>query len=647
MLQRMCSILGLLAVLAATVVMPASPVVHAEPGAPWLSDAPTLPMAELGLDPDLFLYGQVGTTTVTLPVLTDMVPASLNVTAELPAYVQSAQVTVSQGDAILARADIPVQRGPVVIPLTGVQVVDNSVTLVLRSYLLPLQGYCLDPTSPLRLTDVGVSYTGLERAPATVADFLPPVLRKLVILLDRTPSHAEAGAAIQLATGVAARYGKQNPGIELAPLTGPATQSPGSGGPLERRIVISEGAEAGVSLLTDGGMPALLITGPASELGNQVRLLTSEIARYALTPNAVAGSLKPEAQQQNGQTTLRQLGQPGATATALSPKVNIALDQTQMGGPSHDLRVHLLGSFTPLPSTIGGQVVVSAGGETIARWPADASGTIDKTVDVPDRLLLRFTPLTVTVNIAGNTGQCGEFQPLTLTIDGASTVDSAPAEPPVPVGFQSLPQALMPRMLVGVNADIFGDTARAVQILTGLQRLSAVPLDTSVVPLDEAIESSDPAVLISPDGWTRNEVTLPVSAPDTSPMTLNTFDTAGNPATLTLDPALRFASLQAVFDGRRSVLVATSNGAPAQLDELLRWMGSDQRHWANAGGVALLSVAGRDPLTVTAADSMTPPEPVQQSLVAKWWWVGAIAAVVAVALIALLWSRARRRGGEA
>ena len=92
--------------------------------------------------------------------------------------------------------------------------------------------------------------------------------------------------------------------------------------------------------------------------------------------------------------------------------------------------------------------------------------------------------------------------------------------------------------------------------MTGLQRLSALPVDTSVVALDEAIKShTGPAVLISPDGWNQPEIPLPVSAPDAGfPMTLNAFGDDGEPTTtLTLEPALKFASLQTAYVGGRSV----------------------------------------------------------------------------------------------
>lgn len=647
MVRRICAILGILAAVAVMLMVPAPADVRALPDQPWLADSPTLALTDLGLDPDLLFYGQIGTSTLTIPVPAGMTPTSLNITAELPVYVRSADVTVSQDNRVLARVDVPAQRGPVVIPLDGVQVADNAVTLLLRSYLLPLDGYCLDPTNPLRLTNVTVSYAGVERAPAVVADFLPPVLRKLVIYVGAKPSLTEADAAVALATAVAARYGKQYPAVEVVALPAPPGQAPGSGGALERHIVISEGPDTGVSLLGSSGLPALLITGPSAALINQVRLITSGLSRYALTSKAVAGPLNSSPQLPGDETTIRKIGQPGVNAMALNPQVGIALDQTRLGRSAHNIRVHLQGSYTPLPNSIGGQVVASIAGETIARWPADAGGAIDRWVDVPDRLMQRYTTLNVQVNISGNTGRCGEFQPVTLTIDGESAVLSEPAKPPVPPGFQSMPQALMPRVQIGVNDNVFADTVRAVQIMTGLQRLSGLPIDTTVVPLDKAIASPNPAVLISPDKWDHPEIPLPVTVPDAVPMTVNAFDDDGKPTTLTVEPALKFASLQTAYVGGRSVLVATSNGAAGQLDELLRWLDADERRWSIIDGVAVVSVADRAPITVTAADATGEPQPVTgPSSIRKWWWFGGVLLTAVAALTVWVRIRERRRAKD-
>jgi hypothetical protein len=284
--------------------------------------------------------------------------------------------------------------------------------------------------------------------------------------------------------------------------------------------------------------------------------------------------------------------------------------------------------------------------ETIERWPAEAAGTIDRTLTIPDRLLKRFTSLEVAVRTTGNPGPCGDHLPILLRIDGSSAITVQRADPPVPQGFQSLPQALMPRVQIGVGPDAFGDTVRAAQIMVGLQRSSGVPLLVDVTGLDQAIASADPAILISADGWKDKPIALPFSV-DQGRVDLTGVDAQGQSVTLNLDPAKGFGSLQTVFDGQRTVLIATSTGGPGQLDDLLRYLAAQPGRWSGLDGRAIVSVPGVEPITIPSPRvdlSETPPT--TQGTASEeaswfWWAVGGVAAVAAVGALSIL-VRARR-----
>lgn len=627
---------------------PADPV-------PSTDSTTTLSLVDVGSAATLEFWGLTSNQQLTVPVLHGLTPAALNATVELPINLRSGLITVTQGERTLARLNLPsTDQSTIAIPLTGAEVTDNSLTVTVHAYLVPVDGYCLYQESPLRLTNGTVSYSGVELPPTTVAHFLPPVLRKLSIYLPQSPSTAESDTAIQLATSTAAHYGKQAPDITAIPLPEGQNSPPGPPQPLERQVVVKEGPDNGLSLQGSSGVPWLLISGPLNRTDeSDTAILFSDMSDLALSSKASMESPKPKVQFPGNAASLRELGQPFANSTSLQPRVSVGVDQTRFGRSIHSVRVHLQGSYTPTSNNIVGQIAVMIGPETIDHWPTDGHGTVDRWVDVPDRLLQRYTNLELVLDVASNVGHCGDFytagpgnQLLTLNINGDSTVESSPAAPPVPDGFQSVPQTLMPRVQVGIAEHSFIDTVRALDIMIGLQRISSTPIDTTVTSVKQAIDSSNPALLISADGWNQSDVVLPVAAGPSGPITVNAVGPGDKPAKLTLDPVLRFASLQTVFNKGRSLLVATSNGAPGQLDELIRWLKSDNnKHWQRLRGVAVVSVPGQDPVTVDhpplAAGASAAGSGGHSDLDWLWWFGAGWVAVAIVGAGVILW-RVRR-----
>lgn len=607
-----------------------------------LADSPTMDLRTLGVDPTIEFYGPQTSQTLTIPVPSGLTPTELVVTVNLPVDVQGGSLDVSQDDRPISRVALPADRSRIVIPLAGARIVDNAVAVRLDSYLTTADGTCrYDWTNPLRLLDGDVGYTGREIPPTAVADFLPPVLDKLTLFVPPDPDRTESEAALRLATAVVAHYGMQRPDIDVVASDGAALPPPQ---PMERQIVVRTADAPGLSLQGPNIIPALVVSGSEGEIINQARLLTSDISKLAIRSKAVVGPLSRTPQLPGDLTTIRKLGQPGVNATSMiNPRVTIPLDQTRLGRSVQGVRVHLQGFYTPLPASLTGQVVVSVGGRAIDRWPTDGEGRIDRWVEVPDADLQRYTDLTVALDAAGSTGRCGEFQPLTLTIDGETAVESRHANPPAVGGFQAMPQALMPRVEVGLNEG-FADLRRAVLILTGLQRLSSRPLDTAVRSLDDAIASPNPAVLISADGWDDNRIPLPVGVESDGVVTVENVDDSGQATTLTLEPSAGFGSLQTAYTGGRSVLIATSADAPEELDRLLGWLDADLARWSTLSGDAVVVAAGREPieLTTPAAQARAPEGPRDRTAL----YLGISAAVVLLAVVGggIVAARASRGG---
>ncbi|MGY4712966.1 hypothetical protein ACXDF8_26035 [Mycolicibacterium sp. CBM1] len=630
------------------------------PGGGALLDSPTLSLSDLGAEKVLSFYGSPSSTTVSFPVPVGLMPSALNLTLNLPFNVRSGLLTVMQGDRLVGKQALPLaDLSPVTVPLSGIEVADNVATITLTMTSAPEDGYCLDRFNPIELINGSVTFTGTEIAPTTVADFLPPIVRALTIGLPANPTQSESDATIQLAAALVKRYGNQGPAVTVVPLPDGATTLDQPAAPLERQILVKEGPDEAISLLGTEGVPQLLISGPADKLADETRLLGDGALGLALTARVVPDKLSSgrRVQLPGDVTTVAQLGQTNLTSSGVSPQVRIGFDQTRLGHPVQGVRVHLIGTYTPLPSSFGAQIRATVNGEDVDSWAADPAGVLDRWIDVPDRLLTRYTDLQVAVNTTGSVGGCNDYQPIMLTIDGTSVVQTSVAVPPIPPGLGALPQALMPAMQVGLGTDKFNDTVRAAQIIVGLQRISALPLRTTVTSIDQARASQDPALLISADGWTDKSITLPVSA-DERRIIVDDQGQGGDQTILTLDPGIQFGSLQTVFDGHRSLLIATSNGAPAELDRLLQWLNADRSRWPQLRGAAIIAVAGRDPQLVAGrtpagvygpavpAPNATEATPVGYRYDPAWWAAAGVVGIAAAfaAAIAISARRAHRTG---
>lgn len=647
----MAAIAGVTAMLLAggTSGVHAEPTTDPTPGGA-VADSPTLSLADLGESPTLTFYGADNTTSTTLsfPVPQGLTPVSLNATLQLPINLRLGNLTVTQNDRPISRIDLPLtDQVPVVIPLAGAEVSGNYLSVTLTVTAIPLDEYCWDPLYPLRLINSSITFGGAEPIPTTVAAFMPPVLRKLTIAIPPRPSQAESNAAVQLAAAVTAKYGGQSPDVFVTALPDGATTLPAPSLPLERQVVLKESPDKGLSL-QGTGIPSLLVSGQGDELTNQARLLADDSLRFALSPKAVAGPLQYRLKLAGNTTTLVQLDQAELTSVAMWPEVGITLDQARFGHPLQGVRIHLLGSYTPVPDSLGAEVKVSVGGQTLDRWAAEREGVIDRWIDIPDKLLGRSTTVVVTINTTGYHGGCGDYLPIHLRINGGTVVTVNPANPPLPPGFRSIPQTLMPRTQIGIgDPDPFLDTVRAIQIVVGIQRFSPIPLMTTVTSLKQAIAGTDPAILISADGWSDKSISLPVTT-DKGRIDIEARDTDNKPLTLTLDPAIQFGSLQTVFDGKRTLLIATSNGLPAQVDDLLGWLTERPGRWAGLDGRAVISVPGQLPVTVanepaSMAAPQAPPDSGGDKYSWAWWVAGGVVAVAALGALAILLS-ARKTG---
>lgn len=173
--------------------------------------------------------------------------------------------------------------------------------------------------------------------------------------------------------------------------------------------------------------------------------------------------------------------------------------------------------------------------------------------------------------------------------------------------------------------------------MTHLQQLTAIRLGIDFGTVAEAMSTSHPAVIIAADGTgLPGGLDLPLTVTDGRQLTI-----AGEATrTLTLSPATQYGAVQVARNGDRSIVVASSAGNAADLDQLLGWLADSPDRWATAAGDAVVKAADQQPVFVESKQATAAAE---DSAHGVWPYAAAAAIAVALACGVLLLLRRRRR----
>lgn len=579
-----------------------------------------------------------------IPVPAGLSPRLLTGTVQTPVDLQSGHLEAWSGNLLLAR--VPLDGAEdfvrVELPLDKATVRDGEADVTLRTVLTSRGEACPDWTDrSLELLDSEVVYDGEPERPQVLADFLPPVLERLEIYLPDPPSRVEVQAATELATSASFEYGRRGMEIEVLSLDAgrPATASP-----FTRRVEVREAGETRVDLVEDS-VPTVSITGDPDSLATQARVVSTGLGTLAVADAVTLEGPLPAARALLTRATLDELDIGSVSARGLgSVTARFGVDQTEIGAVTGDVTLSLQGMYTPPPSDRSGLVVVTADGVVLDSWVADQAGMIDRTVTIPAAAVNRYTDVAVTLQTAGAGAACGVLQPLTMLINGDTSIEIGQSSTPAPRGFESLPQALMPSLRVAASTDGLPDVARAITIVSTLQTLSRRPLHPEWVSVDELVSGRVPGVLVSSDG-TPDGLTLPVEL--TGGRTFEVVDAPGEEsASIRFYDDVDFASLQVVQDGDRAVLVASSTSGSGELDRTLDWLDGAPGRWGELRGNVLFTAPDRDPVALSTADPLgaSSDDSAEGSSVSAALIVGGVAVVAGIALAGILW--VATRGGR-
>ncbi|MDI9915063.1 hypothetical protein [Rhodococcus sp. IEGM 1379] len=549
---------------------------------------------ELGRGADVAFPAQDTPVIVTIPVPDGLTATTVIGTLTAPTDFSRGWLEVSADGRFVSRTDFDAgtvgQGLPVSIPLNGLAVADRAITLSMAAHVVPLDDRCYDRShyQSLSLRDTSVVFDGIEQQPTTVATFFPPILRKATIFVADGSSPAQQSAALQLSTAIVNQYGSQPETVVVEQLPPGQVLPDVAPNLFERAIVVGTDNNAGIELVSaPNGFPVLKIVGDNKTLIPQVSLLAANFDGYWAASKAVVSPDSAVAEISQDAITLEKLRLGTLTASGLNHiEVDVPFSQSQLGRSLKNVSIRLIGTYVPLPNSRSGELSVSLDGKRLESSAANSSGSFDVTVEVPNELLTRNMSVAVALDVTGDF-QCGTSSPSTLTLDPSSTITSSDAFPPVPGGFQSLPQSMLPTVDVGLSRGDFADLVRAQRLVVQMQRLSYMPLQPRVLSFGDAATSPLPTLLIAADGALPTSVKLPMDTVDQGLLRLRGLEFGS-----------AYGALQVMSNSHSEVVALTSNGNPADADAILNWLDGDKNRFARLTGDLVVAPAGAEPFDI-------------------------------------------------
>lgn len=580
---------------------------------------PQLSLAELGISDSIAFPGNLAEIPISVDVPQGTTPSLLEGTLQVPAEFSGGVVELYQNNRLIQTTPIEVTdgRAPLALPLDGLEIEQGiekgKANFSLRTVLTTVNDYwCIDDPEA-RLIDGRVQFSGTIPNPSVVADFFPQILKTLSIYVPEHPSEAVQESAFEIATAIDAVYPAFDVDINVETLPDGASSPTQAPSEFERQIVLTDSSDSasGTTLVNPGQDDFYLhLSGDADILYDQSRLLTDSLLQLAVDTEATASGMVDAPNMSTEVATLQDLGITTLTSESVARTiVRVGIDRSKLRTFSGEVEMHLTGTYTPLPVQNSGQITFSVGDRILDSFVPDASGTFDRQFTIPGELLDRYTEVVVEYRSTGEV-HCATTQPIGLTVDPDSVVNSKHSNVPVLSGFQTLPQGFQPSVDVALSQGDAADLSRAVSLLVGIQSLSSQRIRPHLVSWDEALTSERPTIFVDATGENLDQVPSYVAQHEnTLEITNEDNRTEENEAiTKSLEINSKFVAgvIQAVWDREqnRVVVVASSSQSPEELDSLISWLDEDHGRWGQLNGDLVVKTQDRDPIELSTVDSV-------------------------------------------
>ncbi|WGL50847.1 hypothetical protein P5P86_12825 [Nocardioides sp. BP30] len=423
---------------------------------------------------------------------------------------------------------------PVTVPVSARDVSNGAISLQLRY----LAGTLTDPklscvqsnNGNVQLTSVRVDASGTAKAPTTLASFFSAGVTAVSIVVPSAGSADLQAAGLSAEAAVVHRYSSADVTVTTPDDAGRAAAVT----PAEGRIVklVGGSGEVRTSISATGGVPTLTLTGDPSRLADAAAALGS--ANLVLGDTTTASRLG-QSGVPSGRTseTFADLGQSAPALQGLGESdFAVTVKQSDFGASVRQMKVHLVGRYAQLPSSLQAVLTYSWNGQLIgSQVLSNANTAIDQTLTVPATQLTFSNSLQVQLNAvpsgsggsggsAGSSGSSGsafgcggpvDYLPIKVTFDGlASTVTAVRGQSTDP-GFARFPQTLGNVLTTAFGAQATADDlTNAAGVLQALQQLNSDQLSINLVSPSRLVGTSASGLLVGATAQQVDDLQAPL-----------------------------------------------------------------------------------------------------------------------------------------
>lgn len=595
---------------------------------------------DLGVGDTITLLRPAGRRDIDIAVADGLTFTGFETTVLVPAAVHEIQLDMSIDGASVFSAIVAGGSTEQLVFTLDTPVVSDAVLSISveERYGATCTSTAIEP-SVLRLVDNEFFFERLNTRPQTIADFFPPVMDHVIVVMDPDARSSVRSAAFELATALARRYPKM-PSVDVVHRTvaaGPFAERANSAVPISsdvftRTIVLTEAPQAMMSVRQGRAGTHLEIAGPDGLLEEMAAAVSAPELAFVTKPSVLVEELAatPTSEDLLAQRSLRDVGVRRLVASGSRVlELPIALPQAAFGEPVNEIRVRI-GGIAVASGTNGRGPLLTLwlNGDLQDAIDYDGSGRFDLEFVIDSSQIERDNVLVVRSELPL---ECGDQLPIhELTLDAASWVDAEPG--------QSLPVSLdrFPQVAVGHLAVVTGNTENELEVamtMVGvLQGASPLPIHPQAAPVERVLAGFSSGLVIT-DG--RGEVASAM-ARDLTTVRSEQLAFVSNES----PEDLAFLSTS-ITDTDQNILVVFS-----PTEELSRTFAdvAIQQGWSGFSGNAIgvrgdgdvvRSATSTAAETETALDTLEDP-PVESPPIAQQLGLGALAALLLVTVVIML-----------